>query len=592
MRSILASLLLAIVASAPAHGAEWFVRAGGTGDGSAADKPAGDLAAVLAMCRRGDLVKVAAGEYTGRGGTGEFSVTVPNLTLCGGWNEGFTERAPFTHFTVLKRGDVKGVNYTNTLGGMIATPPDAHGEGKVTSCSGLIVDGFVLDGAGRNSYNNLGALQGQGSWKESLIKLTAAHAYSTANVKIRNCVIFNCYNMGIEIKWMGDQNEVTNCLIFGNMIGGIDLRAMQGAFKGPQAVPNFPSTAVAIRNSTVAFNWDHDKAAMGCGVLVGGEGRATIENNVFAFMTGVTRSALHNLRPSDVVRGNVFWVTGDGEALVKAQTTAGQMGGGGGPRRGEEEEEEGGGGAAAAPNVSGNVVADPGFSARVDKDWFTSFTGFAVKFSKATPAEINPERAKQGLAPVEGPSVALPPTEQLWGKRYPATDLAALVAAFKSDVDGKGFSATAPLETYASREADTPLGALGGKSADYREIQFSDLERGAASGPKAGEKVKLKVNLREMANRWGHHPEVNGLDYLHFEVGKPGVVGNTPLRFFAYAVRGSQAGNRYNEFGSNGARAQTKDGIWVRGMVFPTGNPANNQVPWIMIVDFIGAPGN
>ena len=93
---------------------------------------------------------------------------------------------------------------------------------------------------------------------------------------------------------MGDQNEVTNCLIFNNTIGAIDLRAIQGPFKGPQAVKDFPATQVAVRNNTLAFNWDHDKAAMGCGILLTGhEGRAVIENNVLAFLTGVTRAALH-----------------------------------------------------------------------------------------------------------------------------------------------------------------------------------------------------------------------------------------------------------------------------------------------------------
>lgn len=588
-RSVIACLAFTALLSAPAAGAEWFVKAGGAGDGQAADKPAGDLAAILALCRRGDLVKVAGGEYHGRGGSGEFCVSVPNLTICGGWNDAFTERKPFEHFTVLRRApDAKGFNYTNTMGGIICTPPDAHGEGKITSCSGLIIDGFVIDGSTRNSYNNTNSLQAQGSWKEGLIKLTSATAFSTANIKIRNCILFNAFNTAVEIKWMGDQNEVTNCLIFNNTIGAIDLRAMQAAFKGPQAVKDFPATQVAVRNNTLAFNWDHDKAAMGCGILLTGhDGKAVIENNVLAFLTGVTRAALHGLSPSDVVKGNVLWVTGDGEALVKAQTTAAQTGGG---RRDEEEEE--GGGAAPSANVADNVVADPGFDARVDKDWLTCFTGFGVKFSKARPEELNPARAKHGLPPVEGPSVALPPTEQSYMKKYPANDLAGLVKAFACDVAGKGFRADAPLETYASREGPEPLGALGGKSGEYREIQFADLEKGAANAPKEGEKVKLKVNLRELANRWqGHHPAVQGLDYMHFEVGKPGVTGNTPFKMFAYAVRGSQAGNRYNEFGSSGARAQTKDGIWVRGMVFPTGNPANNQVPWVMIVDYVGAPG-
>ncbi len=593
--SAVGALAALALAAAPAPAAEWFVKAGATGNGEAKETPAGDLAAVLKECRRGDVVHVAQGEYLGRANTGEFRIDVPNLTLVGGWDDAFAKRDPFTHFTILRRapGIKTGVNYTNTLGGLVAIEPDAHGEGRVVSASGLIVDGFVLDGSTRNLYNNTGALAAQGSWKESLIKLSAAHFYSTVNVKIRNCVLFNCYNMGIEIKWQGSENEISNCLIFNNMIAGIDLRACQpGKINGPGAVDVGEAT-VAIRNCTVAYTWDHDKAQMGCGILMpGGGGRAIVENNVFAWMTGVNSAAVRGHGPKDVVRGNVFHVTGDGKGIVDGQATAAQMGGGGGRRRGEEEEEEGGGGSAGgSPNVADNVVADPGFDARVDKDWFTNFTGFAAKFNKVAVDVVDACRAKQGLAPVGKVGAALPPTEQAWGKVYPTGDLPGMIRALVADQAGKGFRPDAPLATYTSREEPELAGAVGGKPADYREITFDDLYQGGANAPKEGEKVKLKVNLRgELATRWAHMPFLNQLDYLHFEVGKPGVTGNTPDRFFAYAVRGSQAGQRYNELGARGAAGQTKDGIWVRGMIYPTGQPANNKVRWVMVIDFIGKP--
>lgn len=592
--SALGALAALALAAAPAPAAEWFVKAGATGNGETKETPAGDLAAVLKECRRGDVVHVAQGEYHGRANSGEFRVDVPNLTLVGGWDDAFAKRDPFTQITLLRRapGLKTGVNYTNTLGGVVAVEPDAHGEGRVVSASGLIVDGFVIDGSTRNGYNNLGQLAAQGSWKESLIKLTAAHAYTTVNLKFRNCVLINCYNMGIENKWQGPENEISNCLLVGNMIAGIDLRNVQPAKINAPAAPDLAETTIAVRNCTVAYNWDHDKAQMACGVLMpgSGEGKVVLENNVFAWMTGVNNAAVRGARPKDVIRGNVFHVTGDGKALVDGQATAAQMGGG--RRRGEEEEEEeGGGGASGGPNVADNVVADPGFDARVDKEWFTSFTGFAGVFGKAPIEVVDAARAKQGLPPVGKVGAAMAPQDKAWGKAYPTTDVPAMLKTFVADQAGKGFRTDAPLATYASREEPDLVGAVGGKAADYREITFDDLYQGGANAPKEGEKVKLKVNLRgELANRWAHLPFVNQLDYLHFEVGKPGVTGNTPDRFFAYAVRGGQAGQRYNELGGRAAIAPTKDGVWVRGTIYPTSQPANNKVRWVMVIDFLGKP--
>ena len=80
--------------------------------------------------------------------------------------------------------------------------------------------------------------------------------------------------------------------------------------------------------------------------------------------------------------------------------------------------------------------------------------------------------------------------------------------------------------------------------------------------------------------------------YLHFEIGKPGVApnSNTPFKMFGYAVRGSQAGNRWNEYGSKQMSAKTKDGVWIRGIVYKTNQPANNKVPYIVVADYIGSP--
>ncbi|MBL4849779.1 MAG: hypothetical protein JKY65_29980 [Planctomycetes bacterium] len=57
---------------------------------------------------------------------------------------------------------------------------------------------------------------------------------------------------------------------------------------------------------------------------------------------------------------------------------------------------------------------------------------------------------------------------------------------------------------------------------------------------------------------------------------------------FAYIVRGSQAGKRWNQFGIRGKNTLTKKGIWVRGTIYATKQPANNNVKFVMVIDFMG----
>lgn len=557
-RFVLALALVAALAG-EAAGAEWWVRAGASGDGATKDTPAGGIETVLGRALRGDVIRVAAGEYNGRDGTGEFSVNVPNLTLEGGWNADFSARSPFQNVTLLRRAAGKtGVNYTNTEGGIISTTPDAHGEGRITSCSGLIVDGFVIDGATRNVYNPSDhRLAAQGSWKESLIKLTSSTAFSTANIKIRNCVLMNCYNMAIEVKWMGDQNEVSNCLVFNCMIAGIDTRAAQGPYNGPGKVAGFPATAITLRNNTVAYMWDHDKAQMGAGVLMGAA-KHTVQSNVFAWMTGPANAALRGVTaPRDTVRGNLFFVTGDAQALA-----------------GKDD----------------NVAANPGFDARMDKPWFTAFTGFAGKFQKAALNVVNPSRAATGLPPIEKVGAAMPPADCAWGVAYP-TDMAKLVPALVADQAGVGVQPGATFEVNAPRpDPTTMIGGTPGDPAQYAEITWDDVQKMAASAPAEGAKVRFRATLREPAMRWGDTARgPNAVDYLHVEIGRPGTQGNTPQKMFAYAVRGGQAGEQWNTLGRKSRRAETvAEGVWVQGTIFPSGQAANPAVPYVIVIDRVG----
>ncbi len=579
-----------------ANATVYYVKAGATGKGKSKAEPAGSVAAILAKVRRGDVVNVAAGEYNGPGGTGEFCVNVPNLSLVGGWNADFSERNPFTNVTILRRKAGVTTNYNKTKGGIICTDPQAHKWRMSTGCSGLIVDGFLIDGSTRNVYTGSNVRLGaQGSWKESLIKLNAALPYSTSNIKIRNCILMNCYNMAIEIKWMGDQNEVVNCLMINNMIAGVDCRAAQKGMGGPKAIKGYPATKVRMAGSTVAFNWVHDKAQMANGIMFGGNGTFVVENNVFAWLAGKKGAeAVRGAgRAQDSVSGNVLWLTCDANSILEKQTTAAQMGGDDDEdeEEEEEEEEESGGGSGGGPIV-GNVIADPGFSSRMDKTWFLNFSGRAGREGLFPFEPLNAARAKHDLGPITKLGQAMPPEECAWGLQYP-TEIEKIIPVFVADQAGKGFQTDATFETYEERlEADL-VGGKPGPKADYTEIQFDDLSKKSANPPKDGAKIKLKVTLRTMGERYGEQKLGYTADnYVQVEMGKPGesTSGNTTNKFFAYLARGSQANNRWNQFGNKKVNAATKGGIWIRGTLLASRQPANSKYPYVIVVDFIGKP--
>jgi len=193
------SVLVLFLVSGSLSGAEIYVRAGSDGDGSKAN-PLPCIWKALDKARRGDVILVAEGTYNGKGGSGHFVVSIPKLTLVGGYKADFSERNPFKYLSVLERArDFKG-DWTGLpeSGGFIAGKGD-H--------SGLVVDGFVLNGQSRNMYTPAGDISIKGSYPG------VGFSANSPDVKIRNCIILNTLGDGIYCTWQGKENEISNCFI-------------------------------------------------------------------------------------------------------------------------------------------------------------------------------------------------------------------------------------------------------------------------------------------------------------------------------------------------------------------------------------------
>jgi len=524
---------------------EYWVKAGAAGDGSSKQNPSGKLQELLAGAKRGDVFHVAEGEYYGRSDTGEFAVNVPNVAIVGGYDAGFDTRNPFKHMTILKRKPGIKTDYTKTLGGIIAMDPEAHATGRIASCAGLILDGLILDGATRNDYApNDRRLIANGSWKEPIVKLLASDAFMAANVKFRNCVIINGYYQGIYVKWHGDLNEVSNCLIVNNMIYGIDMTGAQPERTSPEG--NMTGASILIENNTIGYNWANDKSGSGQGILLKGGGK--VVNNVIAFLQG-TRAALVASPEPRTVSGNVIWVT--------AETDSGQV-------------------------PEGAEKANPGFMP--DSNYFESFTGNAAKFGTIPLDVINPERAARGLKTIDKVGAASAPENVAYGKEYPVN--ADLFAAFTSKIPGKGFRTDVGFQSYSPRDADLQ-GMKAAATGEYREVTFDQLKGKGNASTLDGKRVKIRAGFNSrMMGRWLPKYGFSAVDHVAWELRKPGSgQENVSEKIMAYALIGSPASNRFNEVGNKGSRQRTwSSGVNVYGILYAEGQGSH---PWSILVEAI-----
>ncbi|HEU4591108.1 MAG TPA: right-handed parallel beta-helix repeat-containing protein, partial [Steroidobacteraceae bacterium] len=263
-------------------GRDWFVRAGSSGGDGSREKPFRDPFQALEKCEGGDTIHVAAGEYFGKLRSGKWLLTMRNLALLGGYDAGFTVRDPWvnpTRFSLDADEKAKG-----RPGGTILYSEE--------NSDGLVLDGFVFDGATWNSYKD-GSLDIDKSPIAPLIRLRGADAPIT----VRNCVFVNGSDGAVDISCalaVFENNVVVNT--------SGDALVLNANGAGP----------ALVRNNTLLFACDPTERAgtgqsssRGTLVQLKGRGGITLDSNIIAFADNYgVRAAL----PQDNVtlRGNVF----------------------------------------------------------------------------------------------------------------------------------------------------------------------------------------------------------------------------------------------------------------------------------------------
>ncbi|MBN1523822.1 MAG: right-handed parallel beta-helix repeat-containing protein [Spirochaetales bacterium] len=518
---------------------DFYVRQGAEGTG-AKESPYGELWRALEQALRGDVIHVAGGVYTGKGGSGSFIVRVPKLTIAGGYSEDFSVRDPFMYKTMLQRA-------TDYKGDMLGLPQGIL-EGKDgADHSGLVVDGLVLNGKTRNAYYPSGDLSVRGSWDGVLF------ATSSPDIIVRNTVFINPYGGGIYSRWYGENNEVSNCFFINNFYCAVDTRSAQ------------PESVITIKNNTIAFIWEQPGKGGGMGINVGSQGETKIENNIIMF---TEEFAVYNsLKNTDtVMRNNVFFQNRGG--IYKYLEREGRNLLVWKPNELEDLNQN-------AETYSlwesgGNTIKNP--NPKPDKDYFS---GFANKMMASLGLfDIDAMKAVWTAAGLSGaPSSS---QKQNWGHAYPVENLSGMDLA--SDA---GAHRQKTYLAYSSADSASP-------AASYTKVEFSLFSRETPEVKKL-DNTAVEFSAAMGANQIVYFEHIVAkTDYRCVMLNMPGEKSYTRNYVYGYLLKGSAAEKVWDKYYAKRDRYYEK-GLSIKGRAYYVKNDSY-LFPVGVIIDEITLP--
>src|ERR1041385_6166304 len=258
--SIVPAPLIVVDAPPRPEGRDWFVRAGASGGDGTREKPFRDPFQALDKVEGGDTIHVAGGDYFGKLRSGKWKILIRNLALLGGYNAEFTERDPWknaTRFLLTEEEKAKGT-------------PEGTILASEENSDGLVLDGFIFDGATYNTYDSSGSLDLKRSPLSPLVALRGGRA-----ITVRNCFFLNASGAGINID--------CSCGVFeNNVLANVSGWSLKIRGEGPG-----PWT---IRNNTILFACDPTaragtgkSSAEGTLFHLNGRAVAAVDGNIFAF---------------------------------------------------------------------------------------------------------------------------------------------------------------------------------------------------------------------------------------------------------------------------------------------------------------------
>lgn len=338
---------------------DFFVAAGlQVGDGSR-ERPFHDPWLALKYAEPGDRIHLAAGTYTGRHERSSWVLDCPDLTVLGGYGPGFATRTPWRTPSIL--GARPGLRVQRE-------PNMVQGLGEH---DGAVLDGLFFDAAGRNEYDEEGALRRSHYGDGPIISLRGAR------IAVRNCVFANGSAGAAEIAGNGGRFE--NNLVV-NFLGSGLLTVRDSDSSAP----------IIVAGNTFCFAHDDADPPRGAGadraVGVRVNSAAVIEDNLFV---GCGNAAVACYRDIDrvAVDRNLFFLTLRDVVRSRATSAEAEI-----TEEYVEELEDVG-----LQSAGGNTVGDPHLSG-LPAQWIDSYTLDTVATYVRPPvAALNALRATVGL---------------------------------------------------------------------------------------------------------------------------------------------------------------------------------------------------
>lgn len=275
------------------NGKVYYVSKNGAARGADGLSPATakkDIQAVLNIIKEnkenGAVIRIGEGNFLGY--TNQGYIEIANfVTLEGGWNETFTDRDPLKYITRIQPGEEQ--RGTNGSKGLIQTTRDLDAVTSKTPQGTLIIDGIMLDMGLENYYKpaNPGderfgcpsAAFETGRMEDAIppqIEHQIFHSDGAiaGNVIIRNCLIANGSQFGIQFNTRCGEIEIYNCVIISNRYSGVRI---DGWDKDGEA------SHINFHHNTVAFSWCRDKFMedMGYGFEYMNKVSADVHHNIF-----------------------------------------------------------------------------------------------------------------------------------------------------------------------------------------------------------------------------------------------------------------------------------------------------------------------
>ena len=228
----------------------------------------------------GDIIYIAEGNYTGKLGASEIIIDKP-VTLMGGFKADFSARDIAAYPTLIQPANAKN----DTKGLAVLTLDLPNGKGP-----DMVIDGLVIDQSYMNSYHDVkGKPEGveTGMWLEPPAKgskdqFASAKSYSIykptanrfeGNVIIRNCVIANAGNFGINISQYKGAVKIINNVFIACRMESCEVSCSNGS----------GTIDCEFADNTVLFTWSRtsEMTDMGYGFRCLTGVNSKIHNNIF-----------------------------------------------------------------------------------------------------------------------------------------------------------------------------------------------------------------------------------------------------------------------------------------------------------------------